>query len=485
VIGKVMKGAKVGGLLRYLFGPGRSNEHTDPHLVAAWDEPASDLNPAHSDGRRDCRPLTRLLEQPLAAATKAPTKPVWHCALRTAPGDRRLSDAEWGDVARDVLHRTGLAPYDDDGACRWAAVRHADDHIHLVVTLVRQDGRRVSTSNDFYRVGEACRETEERFGLTRTAARDRTAAKRPTRAESEKAARTRRTEPPRQQLRREVRAAAAAARDQDDFLARLTGAGLLVRERFSERDPSQITGFAVALPGDRDPAGQPVWFGGGKLAADLSWQKLVRRWDVEPVRRPAPRRLPTDRRPLTGAARTEAWERACRAAAAGAKEIRRLAVTDPGAAADAAHATADALATTAYIAEGRRGGPLTDAATAYDRASRELWGRTPQRSPAGQGLRAAARLLAMTGRVSRDETTQLLLLVANLAALTEAVAALRDGQARVAQARAAREAAEHLRAIAPTGGATGTERRGLLVRRAAASRTHPHVTRPVLTRGQR
>lgn len=25
------------GLLGYLFGPGRANEHVDPHLVAAWD----------------------------------------------------------------------------------------------------------------------------------------------------------------------------------------------------------------------------------------------------------------------------------------------------------------------------------------------------------------------------------------------------------------------------------------------------------------
>lgn len=37
VIGRVYRGGGVGGLLRYLYGPGRHNEHENPHLVAAWD----------------------------------------------------------------------------------------------------------------------------------------------------------------------------------------------------------------------------------------------------------------------------------------------------------------------------------------------------------------------------------------------------------------------------------------------------------------
>jgi uncharacterized protein (DUF1778 family) len=58
--------------------------------------------------------------------------------LRLADGDRRSSDAEWSQAARDVVDRTGFAPADDPGACRWVAVRHADDHIHIVVVLARQ-----------------------------------------------------------------------------------------------------------------------------------------------------------------------------------------------------------------------------------------------------------------------------------------------------------------------------------------------------------
>jgi hypothetical protein len=36
-----------------------------------------------------------------------------------------LSDDEWGQLARDIMHRTGLAPHgQDDEAVRWVAVRH-------------------------------------------------------------------------------------------------------------------------------------------------------------------------------------------------------------------------------------------------------------------------------------------------------------------------------------------------------------------------
>jgi hypothetical protein len=43
------RGANVGGLLRYLFGPGRREEHTDAHLIVAWTgaEPLAELGAAH------------------------------------------------------------------------------------------------------------------------------------------------------------------------------------------------------------------------------------------------------------------------------------------------------------------------------------------------------------------------------------------------------------------------------------------------------
>ena len=115
-------------------------------------------------------------------------------------------------------------------------------------------------------------------GCARTAPADCTAARRPTRAENEKAARRGLEEAPRITLRRQVTTAAASAGSEQEFFARLDQAGVLVRKRFSTRNPGQVTGYSVALPGDTAKDGGPVWYGGGKLAADLSWPKLRQRW---------------------------------------------------------------------------------------------------------------------------------------------------------------------------------------------------------------
>jgi hypothetical protein len=279
VIGKVLRGRNVARLLYYLYGPGKANEHTDPHLVAGFADPA-DLEPERRrNGSRDFRRLAGLLNQPLAAlAGPGFGKPVWHCAVRAAPDDRMLSDAEWAQVAAGVMDRTGLAPDGDELGVRWVAVRHAADHIHLVATLARQDGRRPNIWNDFYRVRQACRDAEAWFGLADTAPADRTAARRPGRAEAEQAARRGWGEAPRARLCREVATAAAGAGSEQEFFARLAAAGVEVRKRYSTRDPGQVTGYAVGLPEHTAKDGGIVWYGGGKLAADLSLPKLRRRW---------------------------------------------------------------------------------------------------------------------------------------------------------------------------------------------------------------
>lgn len=247
MIGKVLRGMNVRRLLYYLYGPGRANEHTNPHLVAGFSDPA-ELEPEHRPGRgADVRWLAKLLEQPLAVlAGEGYAKPVWHCSVRAAPEDRVLSDAEWAQVAQRIMHRTGLARQGDEAGVRWVAVRHAPDHIHLVVTLARQDGGRPRIWNDFYRVREACQDTERGLGLRVTAPADRTAARRPNRAETEQAARRGWREPARVTLRCEVCAAAAGARTEREFFTRLRQAGVLVRERHSQADPEQVTGPGAA-----------------------------------------------------------------------------------------------------------------------------------------------------------------------------------------------------------------------------------------------
>jgi hypothetical protein len=440
VIGKVTRGADSAGLLRYLYGPGKANEHTDPHLVAGFYDPAYLEADRGLGGSPDTRRLAGLLLQPLAGWPPSCDKPVWHCSVRTAPGDRILSDAEWATVAQEVMDQTGLAPADDDMAVRWAAVRHAPDHIHIVATLARQDGARPNVWNDFFKVRSACQSAERRLGLQRTASADRTAAKRPTRAETEQAARNGWTEPPRITLRREVSTAAAAASTEQEFFARLRSVGILVRRRESTKTPGEITGYAVALPQHTTGTGGAVWFGGGKLAPDLTLPKLRRRWD------PRPAGLPRNAAPapVTYADRRAAWEHAARQARTAADHIRHCAATDPARAADTAWAAADMLHVAARMLHSRE---LRRAADAYDRAARAPHGRIPRRSGSGDQLRHCARTLAALGQRSGPAATAALIL--SLAALADAVAELRAAQHHAAQAAAARRAAAHLHTMTP------------------------------------
>jgi len=373
VIGKVVRGTDAGRLLLYLFGPGKANEHVDPRLVAGFGDPVELAPERRRNGCFDLRRLSRLLAQPLAA-TRGPNydKPVWHCSVRGAPGDRLLSDEDWAEVAVGIMDRTGLAPKDDEVGVRWVAVRHAADHVHIVATLARQDGCRPRIWNDFYRVREACRDAEQRLGLQATAPADRTAARRTTRGETEQAERRGWAEPPRLTLRREVCAAAATASTEQEFFVRLKEIGVLVRLRFSTKNPGEVTGYAVGKAQHTNADGGVVWYSGGKLAADLTLPKLRHRWNpkIDAEREHPPLRI--------SHAGRDAFHRHARRTARSATEyIRHCAAIDPVRGADAAWAAADVL----HVAAQVLGSPeLREAAEAFDRAARAPYGRIPDRT---------------------------------------------------------------------------------------------------------
>jgi hypothetical protein len=233
-----------------------------------------------------------------------------------------------------------------------------------------------------------------------------------------------------------VSTAAAGASSEAEFFARLADARVLVRQRRSTRNPGEITGYAVALPGDTARGGGPVWFGGGKLAADLTWPKLRSRW--EPART-------TPGGPYTVQERNAIWEHAARTAAEASAHIRFLAATSPASAVDAAWATADTLHAAATALGSR---VLRQAADSYDRAARPAYGRTPRPTSTGNSLRHTARLLAKATAVSDDHILDQLTLITQLATLADAVISLRHAQRHAAQAAAARRAAEYLYAAA-------------------------------------
>jgi len=90
-----------------------------------------------------------------------------------------------------------------------------------------------------------------------------------------------------------------------------------------------------------------------------------------------------DRHAVTLGERAQICEQATAAAARATEQTQASASTDPHAVADAAWAASDFLSVAGRVVEGRRGGPLTDAAGEYDRAARESWGRIPAPSSAG------------------------------------------------------------------------------------------------------
>ncbi|GAA0285913.1 relaxase/mobilization nuclease domain-containing protein [Streptomyces polychromogenes] len=439
----ISTGGRTYGLLAYLYGPGRRDEHTDPHLVASW---LPELAP---DPGRDpvatLRQLTDRLDLPVLAlpSDRRPARHVWHCPVRTAPGDRRLTDAEWAQVARRIVHATGIAEEGDSQACRWIAVRHAEDHIHLVATLVREDGRRPRRHKDGIRAQAECRKIEAEFGLQILNPGDRTAAQRPTSAERSKAERTGRVEPPRETLRTSVRQALAGAATEDEFFRRIREAGLRLEKR---RAPSgDILGYKVALPGDRNRDGEPIWFSGSKLAPDLSLPKIRRRLAAGSLEDDGSD-VQQDR--YQPAARTR------RAAVPSAERASVSLVTD-----DDEDATGqlvglgellDVLAQTSASATR---GELNQAARAFERATRS---HVRAERADNRALRSAARGILRAGdALGRGEDGgATAMLLSTLVLATMAAARWHSARGHAQQAAAARQTALHLRAAYLTSAAS-------------------------------
>ena len=451
MIAKVMRGEKVGGLIRYLYSASRDedgrNFHTNPRIVAGWAPPETLEPQAHEDGTRegrlDFRPLVDGLNAPLAALARQPEQPVYHVPLRLAPEDPVLSDEQWAEIAEHVMTRLGLGGPDDPGGCRWVAIRHANDHVHLVVTLARQDRVRVNLWGDFGRLGEARRELEGRYDLRRTAPPDGTAARAPTKAEMQRASRgdaglspsgaqpSGRPVTARERLRQAVQRAAAGADSTEAFVERLRAGGVAVELRYSVRDPGVATGYKVSLPNytavRKAPDGSlsegPVWYSGGRLAADLTLPKLQGRWGEAPTTPLGP-----------GRGEDATWKAAKAAVTRARGPVRDQAL------ARAAGELLDVVAT------GSQDPALLEALRRYDRAYREPAGRTLRAGRQAADLRQAAVALAAIGRLTGDrEKPPLLALSVGLVSLLEAVGDLRAAQDRVHQVAAARDAAAAVR----------------------------------------
>jgi hypothetical protein len=436
VIPKIRYGTRsTYGLIRYLFGPGKRDEHTDQHLVASWNDYAPDpgRNPHHTIAQ-----LAGQLDQPVKAiGDRAPATTFWHCSVRADPGDRHLDDADWAVIARRIVRAVGIAPEGHTAACRWVAVRHAEDHIHIAATLVRQDGRRADLQFDKRKAQAEARQIEKDYGLRQLNPGDGTAAKAPTSQERFKAERTGRAETPRETLREAVRQALAGAADEAEFFTRLRKKGLRVKP--TQGSSGDVLGYAVALPGDRNAAGEPIWFAGSTLAADLSLPRIQRRLaGGTPDQNASPR---------IDAARTD-WSapaRGRRNASGIAERAALLLDSDDDAAAAQLVGIGEVLDAVAQTSPAATRAELAAAARSFERATRSHI-RAEQAD--NRALRSAARgIIQAGGALGRGEdggATAMLLSTLVLAAI--AAARWHSARGHAQQAAASRETAEHLRA---------------------------------------
>lgn len=306
-------------LIKYLVGPGKRNEHTDPHLVAgsswqmAW----------HSDAElsyADATAMGKDLEAPTRAFdVEVPRGHVWHCSLSLDAAEGRLADDEWAEIAEQFMTRMGFVTDDlEQPSLRWVAIRHGvsgngNDHIHLAVNLVHEDGSVADVFRDWKRAQSACRELEAQHGLRQLGMNGRSCigykpgeieaeARRRARAAHARAHESGREQRPwdeipkperhaiiahyrpaevvRWMLARQVRAVATASADEGEFVRRVRRQGLLIRPRFARGTQDVVVGYRVAA---RPRYGErPVWFGGGHLAHDLTLPRLREVWPDTP-----------------------------------------------------------------------------------------------------------------------------------------------------------------------------------------------------------
>ncbi|MFE9402198.1 relaxase/mobilization nuclease domain-containing protein [Streptomyces sp. NPDC006530] len=425
-------GSNTRGLLAYLYGPGRQDEHLDPHIVAGF--AMLGMPDLGRDEAATLTELARYLDEPVRLRNSEFGQPVtdhvWHCPVRAAPEDRHLSDAEWGEIAQRIVEAAGIASPGDDLACLWIAVRHADDHIHILATTAREDGRRSKLHDSGIRIGDACREIEKDYGLRQLKKGDRTSTRRPTQGEIHKAKRLGWEQTSQQWLEGRIRAAIPHAASAEELLAYLEADGVAVKPR---RGPSgDLLGYAAGRPGDLNDKGEQIFHPGGKIAPDLTLPKLKAR--LEAV---VPEEQPTARRNKP----TTPWQQATEALDTLHTQLTDTSDDDSGDERSQAHIAAlgELIEATAQQAPTNLRAELHAAAAAFARAQRS---QIRAEDRAADGVRIAARDIVNTA--TGPDGSALAALIAALVWSAILAGRWHEAKQHAHQADAARQALHHL-----------------------------------------
>lgn len=472
MIAAISEGGSGYGLMNYLVGPGRANEHENAHLVAgsdvimrrwgAWDE----LSPAQG------YEIARFVDQFMTETGVKPTGSrrafnrdsnkrevikeqvpchIWHCSLSLKPEEAAQGDERWRMIANDFMDEMGFTGKDGKAPCRWVAVHHGaskagGDHIHIMANIVREDGTRWNRWQDQPRAMRAANRIEHKYGLYVVEAREHTRGARADSAADLRAANRqghKRTN--REILEQRVRAAAVASTSEHDFLIRLRELGVKALPRFAKGTQDVVVGYRVGLHAKADQRTQ--WYAGGKLARDLSLPRLRSRWPDTPVSaqqavdawRQAWRGMP----PAQVSSRAEMAARV-QALDTYAQALRGIDVTDPVALADATRDVAGLLGAHALAATDPRAiEALTRAARTAGRACQTH--RRPAPAAGVSEVVSVGARLALSAVINKHADP--VILVIQALALVEALA---DCYIAAGQARAAAEMLASSRAALET-----------------------------------
>jgi len=426
MIGKITKGSSGRTLIRYLFGPGRANEHADQRVVC------SGLSVGIEEGRAlSAAEIAGLGAAIDAANDQFATNPfgghIWHGSLSIPKADRLIVDDEWADMAQRVMSALG---FEGEGVqpAAWVAMGHGtsaggNQHLHIAASLVRMDGRQVNIWQDRKTLSLVCAELEKDYGLTVIDGREGKGMPGLSRVELERTARGQWAEPPRITLARLVREASVASKDEAEFVRRLRRCGALVRARFEAGGKDAGVGYLVAL---KTPDGtSPVWFGGGKLAKDLTLPHLRQFWGVSNDDRKtavaewtATKTVAPGREALGG--HPDDWRRAVAAVERSVDRLRAVPVSDLAAWRGAAREAAGVFAAWSRRLEGNSPGPLAATADALARSAQNRPGEPGPDRGAVRDLRGVAAIVAQS-QLGRDSSIAWAMLIDQLGRTLRAV----------------------------------------------------------------
>ena len=330
MIPAVSYGSRMTGLVRYLAGPGRRNEHINQRAVAASsvevfaaagagtmmnieiaDHLAGTLDEARLvfgvevtrvDRGAKQAAINRGEDWQSAVAVATRNENVWHCSLSVQPaeldalGVTELDDATWSAITHDFMEGMGFEAQANCAGARWVAIHHGkssggNDHIHIAATRVRDDGSIVDLwapdprnpsrkVGDHRRAQQVCRRIAAQRGLRVVSDPERGESSRRGVSYRQEAAAEKAglAEVPHDVLRRQVWAIAVAAESEAEFVRTVRESGMLINPRWRG---DEVGGYSVGFPASRyaNRDGQPVMHAAKKMLGDnYTLRRLRERW---------------------------------------------------------------------------------------------------------------------------------------------------------------------------------------------------------------